>query len=235
VDQIAALQFTFFQLVPFLADKTGIPFQLTIGWIERRGKPIYQHAESLFQRFVEGKTDAWLREGCPFHLWWHRRAGEILDVLFAMSLGWAKTDIDESFSAFGQRRNPSTWSGAPTSGDLTTIAGLSCQGYTFHSWLGQSMGLNHMNGRVEDALLGRMVSADPYIPDPTNAQSYNRYSYVKNNPVTMMDPTGFADPLPMNPQDGPNLSSGSNPSSGSGGDGGTVPDRGLVYSAACRR
>ena len=100
-------------------------------------------------------------------------------------------DIDESFSAFGQRRNPSTWSGAPLSGDLTTIAGLSRQGYTFQTWLGQSMGLNHMNGRVEDAILGRMISPDPHITDPTNAQSYNRYSYVNNNPLTLIDPTGF--------------------------------------------
>jgi RHS repeat-associated protein len=100
-------------------------------------------------------------------------------------------DVDESFSAFGTRRNPSTWSGAPTSADLNTIAGLSRQGYTFQTWLGQSMGLNHMNGRVQDAILGRFLSPDPHIPDPTNAQSYNRYSYVNNNPLSNVDPTGF--------------------------------------------
>jgi RHS repeat-associated protein len=100
-------------------------------------------------------------------------------------------DVNESFSAFGQRRNPATWSGAPTTGDLNTIAGLSRQGYTFQTWLGQSMGLNHMNGRVEDAILGRFLSPDPHIPDPTNPQSYNRYSYVMNNPVSYIDPSGF--------------------------------------------
>src|SRR5208337_4426714 len=92
-------------------------------------------------------------------------------------------DIDESFTAFGQRRNRTTWSGAPVAGDLTTIAGLTRRGYTFQTWLGQSMGLNHMNGRVQDAILGRFLSADPHIPDPSNAQSYNRYSYVNNNPL----------------------------------------------------
>jgi RHS repeat-associated protein len=101
------------------------------------------------------------------------------------------SDVNESFSAFGARRNPTTWSGAPTTGDLNTIAGLSRQGYTFQTWLGQSMGLNHMNGRVEDAILGRFLSPDPHITDPSNAQSYNRYSYVNNNPVTFTDPTGF--------------------------------------------
>jgi len=100
-------------------------------------------------------------------------------------------DVNESFSAFGTRRNPATWSGAPIAGDLNTIAGLSRQGYTFQTALGQSMGLNHMNGRVEDAILGRFLSPDPHVPDPTDAQSYNRYSYVNNNPVTMSDPSGF--------------------------------------------
>jgi RHS repeat-associated protein len=101
------------------------------------------------------------------------------------------SDVNESFSAFGARRNPTTWSGAPTTGDLNTIAGLSRQGYTFQTWLGQSMGLNHMNGRVEDAILGRFLSPDPTIQDPSNAQNYNRYSYVNNNPLTFIDPTGF--------------------------------------------
>lgn len=100
-------------------------------------------------------------------------------------------DIDESFTAFGQRRNPTTWSGAPAAGDLTRIAGLTRKGYTFQTWLGQSMGLNHMNGRVQDAILGGFLSPDLHITDPTNAQSYNRYSYVNNNPLTYADPTGF--------------------------------------------
>ena len=100
-------------------------------------------------------------------------------------------DVPESFSAFGARRNPVTWSGAPTTADLNTIASLSRQGYTFQTWLGQSMGLNHMNGRVEDAILGRFISPDPHITDPSNAQNYNRYSYVNNNPLSFTDPTGF--------------------------------------------
>jgi RHS repeat-associated protein len=101
------------------------------------------------------------------------------------------SDVNESFSAFGTRRNPTTWSGAPTSTDLNTIAGLSRQGYTFQTWLGQSMGLNHMNGRVEDAILGRFLSPDTHIPNPADAQSYNRYSYVNNNPLSFTDPSGF--------------------------------------------
>jgi RHS repeat-associated protein len=112
------------------------------------------------------------------------------------------SDIGESFTAFGQRRNPNSWSGAPATADLNTIAGLSRQGYTFQTWLGQSMGLNHMNGRVEDAILGRFLSPDPHIPDPTSAQSYNRYSYVNNNPLSYTDPTGFEQKF-INPDGSP--------------------------------
>jgi hypothetical protein len=88
IGQTAAIHFA---LVPLLYDKTGIPFNLTIGWIVRRGKAICQHDERLIQRFIEGNTQAWLDEGCPFHLWLTSPAFEILDVTFAMNLGWAKT------------------------------------------------------------------------------------------------------------------------------------------------
>jgi RHS repeat-associated protein len=99
--------------------------------------------------------------------------------------------VGESFTAFGSRRNPTTWSGVPSNSDLTTIAGITREGYTFQTALGLWMGMNHMNGRVEDSVTGRMLSADPHIPDNTNTQSYNRYSYVENRPLSFIDPTGF--------------------------------------------
>lgn len=100
------------------------------------------------------------------------------------------TYVSENFSAYGNRRNPATWSGAPTSADLTNINNVSRQGYTGHDVLG-NLGLNHMNGRVQDAITGRFLSADPYITEPGNTQNYNRYSYVLNNPMSFVDPTGF--------------------------------------------
>ena len=100
--------------------------------------------------------------------------------------------VNESFTPFGTRRNPSTWGAdAPTNGVLTAINGITQHGYTFQTALGLWTGLNHMNGRVQDAVTGRFLSADPFVPDPTNTQDYNRYSYADNNPLTLTDPSGF--------------------------------------------
>jgi RHS repeat-associated protein len=102
--------------------------------------------------------------------------------------------VGENFAAFGERRDASTWaSSLPNSTDLATMAGITRQGYTFQTVLGDRSALNHMNGRIEDAFAGRFLSADPHVPNPTNTQSYNRYSYVNNNPLTFTDPTGFED------------------------------------------
>lgn len=50
-----------------------------------------------------------------------------------------------------------------------------------------------MNGRIYDPLLGRMLSADIVVQAPGDLQSYNRYSYVRNNPLTKVDPSGWFD------------------------------------------
>jgi RHS repeat-associated protein len=64
------------------------------------------------------------------------------------------------------------------------------RGYTGHEHL-NPVGLVHMNGRVQDPMLGRFVSADPLVQAPYYSQSLNRYSYVWNNPMSLVDPSGF--------------------------------------------
>jgi hypothetical protein len=48
-----------------------------------------------------------------------------------------------------------------------------------------------MNGRIYDPVLGRFLSADPFVGDVGDSQDYNRYSYVGNNPMNATDPSGY--------------------------------------------
>jgi len=88
VGQTVAIHFA---LIPMLLRETGVPFELTIGWIEQKGRARMKHDEDLIARFLALKEEAWRREGLPFHLWLTSPALEVLDVTFAMNLGWAKS------------------------------------------------------------------------------------------------------------------------------------------------
>jgi RHS repeat-associated protein len=47
-----------------------------------------------------------------------------------------------------------------------------------------------MGARNYDPRIGRWLSADSIVPNPSNPQSLNRYSYVLNSPLKYIDPTG---------------------------------------------
>lgn len=47
-----------------------------------------------------------------------------------------------------------------------------------------------MHARYYSPGTGRFLSVDPAGYDPKRPQSWNRYSYVMNNPINMTDPTG---------------------------------------------
>lgn len=98
--------------------------------------------------------------------------------------------VSQSFGAYGERRG-SDWSGTPSSPDWTAIGNSSRRGYTGHTML-DNLSLIHMNGRVYDPLIGRFLSADPFIDAGAGTQGFNRYSYVGNNPLAYTDPSGFA-------------------------------------------
>ncbi|MFC1925922.1 glycohydrolase toxin TNT-related protein [Chloroflexota bacterium] len=51
-------------------------------------------------------------------------------------------------------------------------------------------GLYFYNARYYDSTIGRFISADTIVPDFSNPQAFNRYSYCYNNPTTYIDPDG---------------------------------------------
>lgn len=96
-----------------------------------------------------------------------------------------------SFDAFGNRRSPVAWSGAPSAADWTRINDLTHRGFTNHEHIIESFSLVHMNGRIYDPIIGRFLSPDPVIGDVTELQDLNAYTYVRNNPLSYVDPSGY--------------------------------------------
>jgi len=71
----------------------------------------------------------------------------------------------------------------------TTV--LTNRSFTNHEQINELNGLVHMQGRVYDSNIGRFTSADIHIPHPYSTQSFNRYAYVRNNPLGFVDPSGY--------------------------------------------
>ncbi|MFN8493911.1 MAG: RHS repeat-associated core domain-containing protein [Caldilineaceae bacterium] len=53
-------------------------------------------------------------------------------------------------------------------------------------------GLSYYGARWYDAQLGRFASPDTIVPGPTNPQTFNRYAYTLNNPLSYTDSTGHS-------------------------------------------
>jgi RHS repeat-associated protein len=103
----------------------------------------------------------------------------------------------KSYDAFGKPRN-GDWSDM-TGGlfqakldfsDTNGTIDLTKRGFTDHEHLDE-MQLIHMNGRMYDYNNGRFLSVDPFIQSPTSTQSLNPYTYIFNNPLSGVDPTGY--------------------------------------------
>jgi RHS repeat-associated protein len=99
----------------------------------------------------------------------------------------------ECFDAFGKPRQydcqPRSWNQEKLHPNGEYGIATS-HGFTGHEHLDETL-LIHMNGRAFDYRLGRFLSVDPIIGNPANPQSMNPYSYIGNNPLSGVDPTGY--------------------------------------------
>lgn len=82
--------------------------------------------------------------------------------------------------------------GAKRSSAFSPLTSKRFTGQYHEETLAGSEGLYDYGARWYDAQLGRFLSADSIVPDTTNPQAFNRYSYVYNNPVKFVDPSGHA-------------------------------------------
>ncbi|MFS8067171.1 MAG: RHS repeat domain-containing protein, partial [Byssovorax sp.] len=90
-----------------------------------------------------------------------------------------------SYDAFGAKRNPAWGAAGPGSWAAKTTVG-----FTGHE-SEEDFGLVNMKGRIYDPRAGRFLTTDPLVSHPGFSQSWNPYSYVLNNPLKYVDPSGF--------------------------------------------
>ncbi|GAB4507537.1 MAG: hypothetical protein Tsb0026_03400 [Sulfuricaulis sp.] len=87
-----------------------------------------------------------------------------------------------SYDAWGKRRNANGT-------DTTGITAQTIRGFTSHEH-DDEVALINMNAREYDPIIARFISPDSIVPGALNSQAYNRYTYVNNNPLSYIDPSG---------------------------------------------
>ncbi len=63
------------------------------------------------------------------------------------------------------------------------------RGFTGHEHI-LEFGLINMNGRVYDPALGQFIQPDNFVTIPERSNSYNRFIYANNNPLSFVDSDG---------------------------------------------
>ena len=86
-------------------------------------------------------------------------------------------------------------------GKQLSAAGNPLTKYAFTGEWQDPTGLIFLRARYYDPYLNQFIQRDPIVPDYSNPQNLNAYSYVRNNPVNLTDPSGLS---PITPPEPPN-------------------------------
>ena len=113
------------------------------------------------------------------------RWGGTLHWVGSDHLGGTVRVLDSSFTALDRMRY------RPYGEDRDTGSSLNTDRKFTGQTEDEAAGLYWYASRAYDPAIGRFVSPDSIVPAPGNPQSLNRFSYVYNNPLRFVDPTGL--------------------------------------------
>ena len=114
------------------------------------------------------------------------RRGGTLHWVGSDHLGGTVRVMDSSFTALDGMRYKPYGEDRDTGSSLNTDRKFTGQTED------EAAGLYWYASRAYDPAIGRFVSPDSIVPAPGNPQSLNRYSYVYNNPLKYVDPSGHS-------------------------------------------
>src|SRR5262249_2349025 len=189
---------TLFQYAPdgsrYLQRTTGVPTNKTVYYVDKDYERIDWATGVSDQRSYIGGWAAAATPACSSRNVYYRHVDR-LGSSEAMTTTAAAAVVEDTteahgFDAFGKPR-ARDWQ---PSGDKLHPGGDYCtvteHGFTQHEHLDDTF-LIHMNGRMYDYRPGKFLSAAPITSTPANSQSINPYSYIGNNPLSGVDPTGY--------------------------------------------
>src|SRR5690606_31708926 len=114
--------------------------------------------------------------------------GSGLKYLLTDHLGSVVAVTDDQGTLTSQQRY------LPFGGVRTNIGSIvqTDYGYTGQRNLDEDIGLMDYKFRFYSPYLNHFTQPDSIVPDPYNPQDWNRYSYVRNNPMRYTDPSGHS-------------------------------------------
>ena len=163
----------------------GFKSTLTIGGVERIEE---SGSEPFFKRYIQGVAivDSYPEIGQSETKYLTK---DHLGSIHSISNEEGLKILESHVGPWGIRQS-SDWQTQLSVAGLTETNEYTTRGFTGHEHA-DGVGVIHMNGRIYDPYLGRFLQADPFVQEPRNGQSLNRYSYALNNPLSYTDPSGF--------------------------------------------